>query len=533
MKETSFLELAELCRRLEATTKRLEKIRLIGDFLLELEEKEIPPAVHLIIGKVFSDADKKTLDIGWRIVSKVVGKGRQVALVQGPLTILKVQDFFNQIASAKGKDSRKRKENLLQGMLSLATPEEAKYIIGNIFGEMRLGVSEGIMLEAVAKAARVDLELLRRAHMFSGDIGEVAKVALAHGSEGLKEMGIKLFTPIKPMLAEMSYSLGEVFEEHGGRTALEYKYDGARIQIHKRGDEVKIFSRRLSDVTTSLPEIVELVQRGAKAEEILLDGEVVAVDKEGRPLPFQDLMRRFKRIHDIEGLKSAIPIKLYLFDVLYLNGKPLIDYTYEERWDILSKICSKDILARRIISTNTGEAEGFLNRALEAGHEGLMAKALSSDYSPGKRGKKWFKIKPAEHLDLVIIGAEWGHGRRKGWLSNYYLAVKDESRDEFAMVGKTFKGLTDEEFEVMTKRLQEIKISESEYAVHVVPKIVVEVAYNEIQKSPHYKSGFALRFARITRIREDKDPEDADTLARLKELYEKQFEHKGKLDVEF
>jgi DNA ligase-1 len=526
--ETPFLELANLCRKLEETTKRKEKTRLISSFLRKLREEEIAPAVHLLVGTVFPEWDQKVLEIGGRTVWKIIDRSKQVTLISKPLTILGVHEYFEKIAAVSGKGSRKRKESLVESLLSQASPIEAEYLVRIMFGEMRIGVVEGVMLEAIAEAAGVNLELVRRSYMLLGDLGEIALTALKKGEEGLRRVNVQLFKPIKPMLAEMSYSIAEVLASHGGKTAFEYKFDGARIQIHKKENEIRIFSRRLTDVTESLPDIVELVQSKIAAKNALLEGEVIAVGADEKPLPFQDLMRRFRRVHKIDEMVKEIPLKLYLFDVIYLDGKSLINTPYEERWKLLSKICENRLLAERIVTSQVSEAESFLKRAMEAGHEGLMAKALKSDYTPGVRGKKWFKIKPADYLDLVIVAADWGYGRRTGWLSNYHLAARDEKTGEFLVVGKTFKGLTDEEFTEMTKRLQEIKTSESEYTVYVKPSIVVEIAYNEIQKSPHYKSGFALRFARITRIRKDKSPQEADTITRIKQLYEKQFEHKAK-----
>jgi len=529
MEGTPFLELANLCQRLEETTKRKEKTRLISSFLRGLREEEIAPAVYLIVGTVFPEWDPRVLEIGGRTVWKIIDKSKQATLVPKPLTILRVRKYFEEIASASGKGSRKRKENLVESLLSQASPIEAEYLVRIMFGEMRIGVVEGMMLEAIAEASKVDLELVRRSYMLLGDLGEIALTALKAGEEGLRHVSVQLFKPIKPMLAEMSYNIAEVIASHGGKTAFEYKFDGARIQIHKKDQQVRIFSRRLTDVTDSLPDIVELVKSKIEAKDALLEGEVVAVGADGKPLPFQDLMRRFRRVHKIDEMIKEIPLKLHLFDVIYLDGKPLIDMPYEERWNLLSKICESHLLAERIVASQVSEAETFLKRAMKAGHEGLMAKALKSDYTPGVRGKKWFKIKPADYLDLVIVAADRGYGRRTGWLSNYHLAARDEKTGEFLVVGKTFKGLTDEEFTEMTRRLQEIKTSESQYTVYVKPSIVVEIAYNEIQKSPHYKSGFALRFARITRIREDKSPKEADTITKIKQLYEKQFKHKAKV----
>jgi len=528
--ETCFSELSNLCRALEKTTKRKEKTKLISYFLRGLREEEVAPTVYLIVGKVFPEADSRVLEVGWGTIQKTMRekRDRQTSLTEKPLTILQVYKQLEKIAAATGKGSRKRKENLVASLLSQASPTEAEYLTRIMFGEMRIGVSEGIMLEGIAAAAEVDLKLVRRSYMLLGDLGEVAVTALKKGKEGLQRVSVQLFKPIKPMLAEMSYDLAEVFAKHGGRTAFEYKFDGARIQIHKKGREVRIFSRRLTDVTASIPDIASLIRNKIGAEEALIEGEVIAVGASGKPLPFQDLMRRFRRIHEVEEMVKRIPLRLYLFDIVYFNGKSLIDTPYADRWRLLSQVCEKTLLAKRIVTNKVSEAERFLEAALKAGHEGLMAKALNSTYTPGVRGKKWFKIKPVEHLDLVIVAADWGHGRRRGWLSNYHLAARDEETGGFPIIGKTFKGLTDAEFTEITRRLQEIKVSENEYTVQVRPRIVVEIAYNEIQKSPHYESGFALRFARITRIRDDKGPEEADTIARIRELYEKQFRYKGK-----
>jgi len=363
----------------------------------------------------------------------------------------------------------------------------------------------------------------------TGDLGKVANVALTRGEEGLKDISVSLFVPLKPMLAAMAEGVSEALEGHGGRTAFEYKYDGARIQIHRQGGETRVFSRRLSDVTGSIPDIVELVERCIPADDVILEGEVIAIGETGRPLPFQDLMRRFTRVKDVEEMAERIPLRLHLFDVLYHDGQLLIDQPYERRWGLLERLVPRDLLAVRIVTESPEEAKGLLEEALEAGHEGLMAKRLDSAYTPGARGKRWFKIKSSETLDLVVAAADWGSGRRRGWLSNYHLAAR--RGDEYLGIGKTFKGLTDEEFTWMTGRLQELKDYETDYTVHVHPSLVVEVAFNEIQRSPHYRSGYALRFARVTRIRTDKGPGDADTLTRVRELYERQFRYKDRIDL--
>jgi len=368
--------------------------------------------------------------------------------------------------------------------------------------------------------------------MLHGDIGDVARMAMTEGAVSLEKVGLRLFVPVKPMLAEMAEDIPQVLAEHKEGSAFEYKFDGARIQIHRKSDQVRIFSRRLTDVTDSIPEMVDYAKTKVNASEFLIEGEVVAMGEGGKPVPFQDLMRRFRRVHGIEDMVKKIPLRLYLFDVLQSEGKTLIDLPYTERWEILASLVPAESLAPRIVTQDSKVVNNFMQAALNEGHEGLMAKSLTSDYSPGARGKKWFKIKPAERLDVVIVGADWGSGRRVGWLSNYHLAVRDEETGEYLVVGKTFKGLTDAEFDMITKRLQELKIRETKWTVHVKPEIVVEVAHNEVQKSPRYKSGFALRFARIAKFRDDKTPEEADTIQRLRKLYEKQFENKGRLPKE-
>ena len=525
--ETPFARLAELTTKLEATTKRLGKRALLAAFLKSLRRDEVAPAVHLVVGRIFAESDSRALNVGWATLKKALAGTKQATLVPRPLTILDATRMFSEIAAARGADSTKARRRLLESLLGRASEEERDVLLRNVFGEMRIGVNEGVMLEGIAEAAGVPAETVRTANMFLGDLGLVAEIALFEGPEGLRARGLRLLAPMKPMLAEMAEDLDEVLSEHGGQTAIEYKLDGARIQIHRKGDRIRIFSRRLSDVTGSLPEIVAIA-KSLPASEFLLEGEVVAVDADGRPLPFQDLMRRFRRVHGIEAAQEDIPLKLYLFDLLHLDGRTLIDEPYRARWEALERLVPSEYLTARRVVSRKEEIEPFLQAALVAGHEGLMAKALDSTYSVGKRGKKWFKIKPADRLDMAIVAAEWGSGRREGWLSNYWLAVRDDATDTFQMIGKTFKGLTDAEFETMTERLRGLATSEERWGYHVRPEVVVEVAYNEIQRSPHYPSGFALRFARIARIRDDKGPDDVDTYARLKELYAKQFERKGR-----
>ncbi|MCW4051372.1 MAG: ATP-dependent DNA ligase [Candidatus Bathyarchaeota archaeon] len=529
MPETMFRDLAALCRSLESTAKRKEKTAFISEFLRKLEPEEVAPAILLIIGAVFPEFDPRSLDVGWKTVRKVLAGGGQTTLFMQGLTIKHVHKTLADIAERTGSGSRKVKEQLLEGLFTSADQKEKDILIRIIFGEMRIGVSEGVMLDAIAEASETPLDSVRRALMMTGDIGKVAEVALTQGLDGLQELKATLFVPLKPMLANMAEDAEEAILEHGGETAFEYKYDGARIQIHRRDGEVRVFSRRLSDVTASIPDIVKLVQDRIPGGDMVLEGEVVATGMNGKPLPFQDLMRRFTRVKDVEETARKIPLRLYLFDILYLGERLLIDGPYSRRWETLTGFVPGELLVDRIVTSNPKEAESFFEKAIEEGHEGLMAKRLDSTYSPGSRGKAWYKIKPAETLDVVVAAADWGSGRRRGWLSNYHLAVRNG--EEYLVIGKTFKGLTDAEFDWMTEKLKSLNESETRYTVHVRPELVVEVAFNEVQRSPQYRSGFALRFARVTRIREDKGPEEADTLERVRELYERQFRYKARMEL--
>ena len=528
MAPTAFSELAQLCKSLEATSKRKEKTRLLAEFLRGLEPSEVGPATLLVVGTVFPEFDSRALEVGWRTVKGALEGSKQSTLFSEPLIIMRVYETLERIAKAEGSGSRRVKTGLLQGLLNEADAVEVEVLVRIIFGEMRIGVNEGVMVMGIAEAAGVESSLVRRALMMTGNLGRVAEIALESGESGLGAVEMSLFTPLKPMLASMSEGVSEVIEAHGGESAFEFKLDGARIQIHRRGDEVRIFSRRLSNVTESLPDIVALVQEKVESNDAVLEGEVVAVGEGGNPLPFQDLMRRFRRVHDVEAMVEKIPLRLHLFDVLYLDGALVIDEPYSIRRELLEKVCPSELLVKRVVTGDVDRVEEFLLEAVEAGHEGLMAKRLDSVYSPGKRGKHWFKLKPVESLDLVIVAADWGSGRRTGWLSNYHLATRDGS--EFRVIGKTFKGLTDEEFLWMTEKLQALKERETPGTVHVRPELVIEVAFNEIQRSPHYASGFALRFARVTRIRDDKAAGDADTIDRVRRLYEGQFRFKAKAD---
>lgn len=558
---TSFQSLSELLEKVEATKKRLEIIDQTANYLQVLNAEEVELATNMMVGRAFPKHRQKTLDVSWttlihvlerisqfdwnrfrqamsstgdigaatKIVLEESKTKKQTQLAQKTLTITEVNRAFDAIAQTAGQRSRTKKERLITALLSQASPVEAKYLVKIFTGEMRTGLHEGLMEQAIARAFNVSLHRVQHASMVLGDIGEVAKILKKEGAEGLDKVGFCVFRPVKLMLAQTANSVNDALAMHGEKTAFEYKYDGARVQIHKQNGKVEVFSRRLTEVTDSLPEVVEAVKRNIQAQSVIVEGEVIVLDSAGYPIAFQHLMRRFKRIREVGGMAQKIPLTLFLFDVLYLNGESLINRPYTQRRQILAQTSGEIPLTKQIITDQLVQAEGFLKEALAAGHEGLMAKKPDSSYTPGRRGKRWLKIKPIlEPLDLVITAAEYGYGRRKGWLSDYYLAALNPATGEFLNVGKTFKGLTDTEIIYITKQLKEFAVSEEGNRVTVVPKIVVEVAYNEIQQSPKYESQMALRFARITGVRDDKTPQEADTIERVREIYERQFRSKGK-----
>jgi len=514
-----FAEFAELCRRLVATPGRLDKRRLTADYLRALAADDVARAVDFLTGRAFPATDPRALNVRGVPASPAAPAGP-------PLTLADVARAFAEVAATIGAGSRRARDEHLTALVARATPAERDVLARIVTGEMRTGVSDGMVLEAIAEATGAGLAIVRRAALFLGDLSRVATVAREGGPAALAAARPQVFAPLLPMLAEISPGFGDVLRAHGGQTALEFKYDGARIQLHREGERVAIWTRRLSDVTTSLPDVVAVARRDLTHAPFILDGEVVALDPSGRPLPFQELMRRFRRIHGVEALTGRMPLAIHFFDCLMTDGCPLIDEPYERRWEALTAVTGGRYLAERTIVSGERKAEAFRTRALGAGHEGVMAKDLRSAYEPGGRGKRWFKVKAAETVDCVIVAADRGSGRRVGWLSNYHLAVRDG--DDFAHVGKTFKGLTDREFAEMTTRLTALALEDDGYTVRVRPEVVVEVEYNEIQRSPTYPSGLALRFARIARIRDDKAPTQATTLSELRALYERQFTVKGR-----
>ncbi len=561
MGDMRYSELSELYRGLEKTTLKTLKTRLVGDFLKKTPGDLIEVVPYLILGKVFPDWDERELGVGEKLLIDAVAMatgvpereiensikdtgdlGESVALAlkrrkqksffSQPLTIKRVYDTFVKIAEAQGEGSQDRKMKYLANLFMDAEPEEGKYIARTILGTMRTGVAEGILRDAIAEAFKVEPELVERAYMLTSDFGYVAKIAKLEGNEGLLKVEIQIGKPIRPMLAQNAASVKEALLEMGGEAAFEIKYDGARVQIHKNGDKVIVYSRRLENVTRSIPEVVEAIRNSLKPGRAIVEGELVAVGNGGKPRPFQYVLRRFRRKYNIEEMMEKIPLELNLFDILYAEGESLIDAPFRDRRKRLESSAEENEkvkLAQQLVTKKAEEAEEFYKKALELGHEGLMAKRLDSVYEPGNRGKKWLKIKPTmENLDLVIIGAEWGEGKRAHLLGSFLVAAYDPNRGEFVPVGKVGSGFTDEDLEEFTEMLKPLIVREEGKFVEIEPRVVIEVTYQEIQKSPKYESGFALRFPRYVALREDKSPEEADTIERISELYELQERFKAK-----
>src|SRR5947208_6400057 len=451
---TAFADFTTLCVELVRTASRLGKRRLVAEFLRTLPADGVARAVAFMTGRPFPVSDSRVLN-----VRGLPAPARDMGPATGPpLTIADVEAAFVGVAEAGGAGARRLKDQRLTALAARASEAEREVIGRIIGGEMRTGVSDGLVLEAIAEAAGADQARTRRAALFLGDLATVAALALTGGPDALAAVTPRLFVPMLPMLGEITSDFGEVFAAHGGVTALEFKYDGARIQVHFDGQRVGIWSRRLSDVTASLPDVAEIVRRDLGGAPFILDGEVVALDAAGRPLPFQELMRRFRRVHEVERLAREIPLAFHFFDCLMADGRPLIDEPYRVRWDALAAVTGGRHLATRCIVSSLEAAREFMAQALAAGHEGVMAKDLGSAYEPGGRGKRWFKVKTAVTADCVIIRADRGSGRRRDWLSNYHLAVRDGV--EFADVGKTFKGLTDQQFIQMTERLWALAVGD-------------------------------------------------------------------------
>ncbi len=500
----------EASHRISETTKRREKIDILCTLLRQLNPEETEAAVAFLSGSL----PQGRIGVGYATLRDSLGETASAPIPS--LEIKFVSGIFSEIADVQGTGADQRRRQLLQELLERATSDEQRFLINLLGGELRQGALEGIMLEALAKATGITLDRLRRAAMMAGSAMAIASAVLQRGEIGLSQYDIQLFRPVQPMLAGSADDVSEALESLG-EAAWEFKLDGARIQAHKSGDEVAIYSRQGNDVTVAVPEVVAAV-RAMPAHNLILDGEVLSLQPDGRPQPFQVSMRRFGRRTGVESLAQQLPMSPFWFDLLYLNGSPLIDEQQRMRFAELAKLVPGEALIPNLLTGDLGKAETFLQTAFAHGHEGVMAKSPESSYAAGARGQSWVKIKQVKSLDLVIVAAEWGSGRRRGWLSNLHLGARDTHKGGFAMLGKTFKGLTDEMLSWQTQALLKLEVARDKYAVYVEPKLVVEIAFNEIQVSPRYVSGLALRFARVKRYREDKSPGDSDTFETVQRI---------------
>jgi DNA ligase-1 len=504
-------QVVEASRRISGTSRRLEKIEILADLLRQLHPEEVEIVVAILSGRM----RQGRIGVGWETVQT---SAAAAAAAAPSLEVVDLDRALEAIAASEGPGSERRRIELLHHLLERATAAEQRFLGGMLVGELRQGALEGIMLESVSKAAGVPLERVRRAAMVAGDLTAVARALLENGDIALDQYQVRVMQPLQPMLAQSADDVEDAIEELG-EAALEFKLDGARVQVHKSGGEVVVFSRALNDVTAAVPDVVEAV-RALPVRDLILDGEVLSLKPDGRPQPFQITMRRFGRKLDVVGMRAELPLSPFWFDLLYVDGTELLNEPQSRRFQILKEISPAAWVIPNLLASNAQAAREFMEASLRGGHEGIMAKSPGSAYATGARGKSWLKVKQARTLDLVITAAEWGHGRRKGWLSNLHLAARDTEKGGFAPLGKTFKGLTDQMLAWQTEELLKLEIARDGIVVYVEPKLVAEIAFNEIQVSPRYLSGLALRFARVKRYRTDKTAGESDTLDAVRKLAE-------------
>jgi len=502
------VELVTTSESISRTRSRREKTALLSSCLRALSENEVAVGVAFLSGEL----RQGRIGLGHATVYGVDAP----AAARAELTLFEVDRAFDEIAAISGARSNAARKHALGALLARATSLEQGYLRRLILGELRQGALEGSMHEAIARAFDVSLDAVRRAAMLCGKLAEVAEVARREAEAGLGRFSIRLMTPLAPMLAQSAEAVEDALTRMP-HAAFEHKLDGARVQVHRDGANVRVFTRELNEVTARVPELVEAVS-ALPIHSAIFDGEAIALDGAGRPLPFQVTMRRFGRKLDIERMREQLPLHTLFFDCLYLDGEDLIARPADARIAALHASVSETRRIARLVTSDANAARAFLNEALAAGHEGVMAKDPHATYEAGRRGAGWLKIKPVRTLDLVVIAIEWGNGRRAGKLSNLHLGARDPSSGGFAMVGKTFKGMTDAMLEWQTQRFSELAIGQEQHVVHVEPVQVVEIAFDGVQHSLRYASGVALRFARVKRYRTDKTASAADTIETVRSL---------------
>ena len=547
-----YQELVDVYSSLEATTKRLEKTEIIADYLKTLDSDTIEKVGLLILGTVFPAWSSEEIGIGGKLVERVVAeavgttpaavedavrdegdiglaciklyaKKSQVTFFSQPLTIDFVFNSLRKLSQISGSRSTNRKIAVLLELLSQASATEAKYLTRTITEELRIGVGDGIVRDAIADAFDIDKAVVERAQMLTNDFSVVARTAKEQGSAGLEKLNLTPGTPVKPMLAQLAPPLDEIIPEMGC-AICDTKYDGIRLQVHRRGNEINMFTRRLENITHALPEIVELFDEHMPHEDYIVEGEVIAT-RDGKPLPFQNVLHRVRRKHNVEEAMENVPLKVYLFDVMYYR-EPLIDEPLRNRRNVLESIVDISVDEMNLSTLkyanpdNIAEIQELFEWSINEGHEGIMIKDCDAPYMPGLRGKKMLKYKAEpETLDMVVIGGIYGIGKRGDFVGSYLLALRDEN-DDFKSVALVGTGLDDATLEYLTGRMKELEISTKGREIKVEPKIVMEIAFSEIVESPEYETGYSLRFPVVKNIRKDKSPMDADTVERLLSMYE-------------
>jgi DNA ligase-1 len=500
-------DIARTSAEVAGSSSRLQKTQLIADCLSAADPEEIPVAVKYLAGEL----PQGSVGVGWAALREL-----PPAASTSMLDLLDVHAAIDRIAAVSGKGSQERRRGELTDLFGLATEHEQRFLRSLLLGELRQGALEGVMLDAVAKAAGVPGVEIRRAVMLAGDVATVAAAALGEDG-GLQTLRVTVLRPLKPMLAQTAEDLSGALDRIG-TAAVEWKLDGARLQVHRLGSDVRAFTRNLADVTGRVPEVVEAVL-ALPAEAIVLDGEAIALREDGRPHRFQQTMSRFGSRTDPTAAER-VPLSTFFFDVLHLDGEDLLDRPARERFAVLEAVVPPEHRVPRAEVSSVADGERFLADALAHGHEGVMVKALDAPYEAGRRGGGWLKLKPTHTLDLVVLAAEWGHGRRQGKLSNLHLGARDPAGGGFVMLGKTFKGMSDAMLAWQTERLLELETESDGFVVHVRPELVVEVAFDGVQTSRRYPGGVALRFARVKGYRPDKRPEDADTIDAVRAVHE-------------
>lgn len=508
---TLLATIVETSAKVAATSARLAKVRELATCLQTFTPDEIIIGVAYLSG----ETPQGKFGIGYAVLKEA----NAIAPASQPtLTVLEVDQRLTALANIRGSGSTAKRAEALGELFSRATQPEQHFLIRLLIGELRQGALAGVMVDAIASASQIKVDRVRRAAMYAKSLGAVAHAALSEGESALANFQLELLSPVAPMLAQTAADVSEALEQLGDDAVFEWKMDGARIQVHKAGDSIHIYTRSLNDVTAAVPEIVETVQ-ALPTRELILDGEAIAFTHAGRPHPFQITMRRFGRKLDVAKLRAELPMRAYFFDCLRAGDESLADRPTRERFGALARAVHESLLIPRLVTSSEAEANAFYDAAIAAGHEGIMAKSLSAPYEAGNRGASWLKIKRAHTLDLVVLAAEWGHGRRTGKLSNLHLGALDPATGEYVMLGKTFKGLTDAMLEWQTSEFLKRETHRDDWTVYVRPELVVEIAFSDLQASPRYPGGLALRLARVKRYRDDKPAAEADTMESVRKIF--------------